>query len=381
MAGRDSQVIVSWSNLSSSDWPKTASSGKDALTVTLPADPEDHVAAVMEAWTGRGLTIFDQRSRMLFVAGEGPDVIAYYAAVCGLAKRWIEIQVGGVPLDFQRACDEGRELADAGSPAERLVWAQVGGEDPGHLPYAAFEAGTSLGREAVSMIRHAPRLRLVPPGRVEPALLCFALVAGIRGAERLPFLSTGREPEPDGRDSPDQGIDLHEIRRRIGVHRRLRRPDADEIVRPGTDLAGYRRLAQANAMPVEPVLLRLGCSATADDPALWDCPRTGPPHKKDARPSLRIRRNRARCGVCDREPLTPVQLARTPCGSPPTRPPPSSSTSGASPAAPPSATAARSWSPRHAGGRQLSSAIAIVMSSATGQSPIAALASRSPSPP
>lgn len=308
MASQGSQVIVSWSNLSSSDWPKTASSEKNALTVSLPAGPEDYVTAVMEAWTGRGLTIFDQRSRMLFVAGEGPDVIAHYTAVCGLAKRWIEVQVKGVPLDFQRAYDEGRALADAGHPAERLVWAQAGGEDPGYLPHVAFEAGTNLSREAVSTIRYARRLRLVPPGRVKPALLCFALVAGIRGAERLPFLSTGREPEPGGKDSPDQGIDLHEIRKRIGTHRRLRRPDADEIVKPGADLASYRRLAQANATPIESALLRLGCSTADDDPALWDCPRTGPPHRKDARPSLRIRRNRARCGVCDREPLTPAQL-------------------------------------------------------------------------
>ncbi|WP_336217044.1 hypothetical protein [Nonomuraea sp. LPB2021202275-12-8] len=268
------------------------------------------MAAVLEAWAGQGLTISDRRSRMLFVAGEGPDVIAYYAAIGGLAKRWIEVEVKGVPLDLQQTYDEGRGLADAGRPAEHLEWAQVGGEDPGFLPHAAFEAGTRLSPKAVSMIRYADRLRMVPPGRVKPALLCFALVAGIRetNRERFPFLSTGREPAPTGKNSPDQGIDLHSIRQRISSHRKLRVPSAYEIVKPDTDLANYQKLAQANATPIESVLLRLGCSATDDDPAWWNCPRPGGHRNRDARPSLRIRKNEARCGICDKGPLPPAQL-------------------------------------------------------------------------
>ncbi|MBB5629605.1 hypothetical protein [Sphaerisporangium krabiense] len=278
--------------------------------MTLPAGVEDHVEAVLEAWTGEGLEISDRRSRMVFVAGAGPDVIAYYAVVCGLANRWIDAQVKGVALDMPQICEEGRRLGDGGRLASPLMWAQVGGEDPRHMPHVAFEPGTPLSPEAVSMIRWASRLRMVPPSRVQPALECFALVAGIRETKghHWPVLSTGHEPEPKNQNTSSQGIDLEKLWQRISRKRRRRAPDDYEIVQAETERENYRKLADANVTPIDSVLLRLGCSATTDSPPVWDCPRPERHKERNPRPTLRIRDNKAECHVCDKEPLTPALL-------------------------------------------------------------------------
>ncbi|GII86067.1 hypothetical protein Ssi03_40570 [Sphaerisporangium siamense] len=278
--------------------------------MTLPAGVEDHVAAVLEAWTGKGLEISDRRSKMMFVAGEGPDVIAYYAVLCGLANRWVDVQVKGVALDMPQIYEEGRGLSDAGRSSPPPKWAQVGGEDPRHMPHVAFEPGTPLSPEAVSMIRWASRLRMVPPRRVKPALECFALVAGIRETKghHWPVLSTGLEPEPKNKNTSGQGIDLEKLWQRISMNRRRRVRDDYEIVEAETGREDYRKLADANVTPIDSVLLRLGSSATTDGPPVWACPRPDRHKERNPRPTLRIRDNKAGCHVCDKEPLTPAQL-------------------------------------------------------------------------
>ncbi|MEV4094444.1 hypothetical protein [Streptosporangium saharense] len=278
------------------------------MTVTLPAGVEDHVAAVLEAWANQRLKISDRRSRMVFVAGEGPDVIAYYAVICGLANRWVDVQVNGVTSDMEHIWEDGRRLTDGGSMTPSLKWAQVGGEDPLHMPHVALEPETQPSPEAVSMIRYAYRLRMVPPRRVKPALERFVFLAGIRDIRgpRLPVLSTGHEPEPKNTKTSGQGIDLEELRKRISKIRRRHVQDDYEIVQAETELESYRKLADANAEPIDSVLLRLGCSATTDSPPVWDCPRP----IRHQHPSLRIRDNKAKCQVCDRNKdlLTPTQL-------------------------------------------------------------------------
>ncbi|RBQ16006.1 hypothetical protein DP939_32335 [Spongiactinospora rosea] len=279
----------------------------DPIIVRLPAGPEDHVAALLGAWTGQGLAVSDRRSAMRFEAGDAPDALVYYMVLYGLTNRWVDVHVDGVPVDFQRIYEESRALPDAGRRAEHLMWAQAGGEDPPEgLPHAVLEPGGVPSPQAVSLIRYSARLRMVPPAPTGAAFACLARVAGIRhvGRERFPFLSTGREPEPVARNSPGQGIDVYEVVRVAARHRRSRESHEYEIV-PAADPARYRRPAEANATPIEAVLTRLGSAAT-DDPVVWTCPEAG--HDPTLPALLRIRRNRARCLSCHADSLPPAGL-------------------------------------------------------------------------
>ncbi|MFG1948149.1 hypothetical protein [Nonomuraea sp. NPDC048826] len=291
-----------------------SSSAPRPITLHLPPEPEDHVAAVLDAWTGQGLSISDRRFSMRFEAGGIPDALIYYVVLSELVNRWVAVDVNQVPVDFQRIYEESRRLPDAGKPSPFTTWAQVGGEDPGYLPHVVVETEADLTPETVSLIRYASRLRMVPPARTKAAFVCLARVAGIRLARqrRLPFLSTGRELEPLHKQAPDQGVDLEHLRMSVIPRRKVNPPTTYDLVPPGKGRKRYRTLAEANAAPIEPLLGRLGSSSTGDEPVVWTCPRVASRHLANPKPSLRIRSNRAMCTGCDTAYLTPVELvART----------------------------------------------------------------------
>jgi len=276
------------------------------VTIELPEEPDDHIAAFLEAWTAQGLSVADKRSSMRFEAGALPDALIYYVVLSEFVNRWVDVTVNRVPVDFERVYEESRKLPDAGKPAQVLYWAQVGGEDPGHMPHAVVETAGNLDPGTVSMIRYASWLRMVPPpARTKAAFVTFARVAGIRRGRqrRLPFLSTGREPEPLNKKGADQGVDLERLRLRVVPHRKGGPPQTYDLVPPRRDRRQYRKLSEANAEPVTSVLERLGC-APDEETGEWTCPRAARRPGHPQKPSVRVEQNRARCRRCDAAPLT-----------------------------------------------------------------------------
>ncbi|MEU5511118.1 hypothetical protein [Streptomyces fungicidicus] len=280
------------------------------VTIELPESPADHIAAFLDAWGAQGLSVADRRSSMRLEAGSLPDALKYYVVLSEFVNRWVDVTVNRVPVDFERVYEESRKLPDAGKPAEVPQWAQVGGDDPGHMPHAVVETAEDLVPETVSMIRYAYRLRLVPPpARTKAAFVTFARVAGIRlgRQRRLPFLSTGREPEPLNKKGDDQGVDLERLRLQVIPHRKDGPPQTYDVVPPRRDRRRYRALSEANAEPVTSVLTRLGCSQD-EESGVWTCPRAARRPGHPQKPTVRVEKNRARCLTCDAAPLTSAGL-------------------------------------------------------------------------
>ncbi|MEU0755685.1 hypothetical protein [Streptomyces albogriseolus] len=286
----------------------TASAAR--VSIELPEGPADHIAAFLEAWGAQGLSVADRRSSMRFEAGSLPDALIYYVVLSEFVNRWVDVTVNRVPVDFERVYEESRTLPDAGRPAEVPQWAQAGGDDPGHMPHVVVETAEAPAPETVSMIRYAYRVRMVPPPvRTKAAVVTFARVAGIRRGRqrRLPFLSTGREPEPHDKKGDDQGIDLERLRLQVIPHRKDGPPQTYDVVPPRRDRPQYRKLSEANAEPATSVLTRLGCSQD-EESGEWTCPRAARRPGHPQKPSVRVEKNRARCRTCDVAPLTSAEL-------------------------------------------------------------------------
>ncbi|URN09595.1 hypothetical protein LUW74_43775 [Actinomadura madurae] len=166
--------------------------------------------------------------------------------------------------------------------------------------------------DVVSVIRYAIRLRMVPPRSPRDALSAFVRIAAMRrrSDDRFPFLSTGRESMPVGKDGEDQGIDLELLRRRAARYRkeqRAGRAGGPELVPPVPVPARNRRIAEANAHDVRAVMRLLGVSG--GDEGVWPCPRSRNHPAGDRAPSLRVSGdNRVRCRHCDSEKIGAVRL-------------------------------------------------------------------------
>ena len=282
-------------------------------TVDLVPGEGDIVSATIDGLRASGLTAADFRSRVLFLASDGPECLVPYAALCGFAGRRIDALAGGTVLPFSRPAAYGADLPDAGRPPGHLMWGQVGGPDAEGIPTAHLarpERGL-VSPEAATVIRYAARLRMVPPDSAGAALAMFVLVAAMRrrGDDRFPYLSTGTEPVPLSKDDPRQGVDLERIRRAAAQYRqqlRAARPGA-EIVPPVAVAPRDRRLAEANAARIGEVLRRLGAAPAAAD--RWHCPRPGRHNNGDENPSMRTYGDdRTRCRRCDAEKIGPLKL-------------------------------------------------------------------------
>ena len=309
-----------------------APEGVTAVTLRPTRDPDGDtgagaVAAALGGLRASGLTAADLRSRVLFLAPEGTAAgLVAYAALCGFSGRRLDVWADGTVLEADPIDRAGAAVPDPGPPPRFLTWAQVGGPVAEGIPTVAIPgldrlAGGGRGGDGpgggpvadpqvVSVIRYAARLRMVPPGSARAAFTLFLLVAAMRrgAADRFPFLSTGREPVPHGRDAPGQGIDLERLRQEAVRYRRgqrrARRAGA-EIVPPVPLPPHDARAAGADRADVREVLRRLGARPGAD--GLWFCPRPGA--HPEGRPTLRLYGDgRARCPRCDTERVGPLRL-------------------------------------------------------------------------
>ncbi|GAA4336922.1 hypothetical protein GCM10023178_50100 [Actinomadura luteofluorescens] len=279
----------------------------------VPGDDQDVIAATIAGLRASGLTAADFRSRVIYLAPEDPNCLVPYAALCGFAGRRVDAYAGGTVLEFSRLDPQGEAFPDAGRPPGYLEWGQVGGEDGGALPTVHVGSGAQqlVTPEAVTVIRYAARLRMVPPPSARDALATFVLREGLRrrADDRFPYLSTGNEPAPVTKDDPTQGIDLEKLRREAAKYRqelRAGRRGAD-MVPPVPVSPHNKRISEAKSVDVRTVLTRLGSSS--DDGNLWHCPRPSRHSNGDQNPSMKVYGdNRTRCHRCDAEKVGPIRL-------------------------------------------------------------------------
>jgi len=301
--------------------PLGAPAGPEGIkTVDLVLGEGDDVGTrVLAGLRSSGLAAADFRSRVIFLAVDEPISLVQYAALCGFAGRRIDAYADGTVLEFSRLAPDGAAFADAGRPDGFLMWAQAGsspaGGPPaeGGIPTVQVNPGSPdlVSPEAVTVIRYAARLRMVPPPTAREALAMFVLIAALRrrNDDRFPFLSTGNEPVPATKDDPAQGVDLEKIRREALRYRQELRGghSGAEIVPAVPVSARNRRIAEANAVDIRSVLRRLGSSS--DDSGLWHCPRPRNHSNGDHNPSMKVYGdNRTRCHRCDAEKVGPTRL-------------------------------------------------------------------------
>lgn len=279
----------------------------------VPGEGDDVISATIAGLRASGLTAADFRSRVIYLAPEGPGGLVTYAALCGFAGRRVDAYADGTVLEFSRLDPNGESFADAGRPDGHLMWGQVGGEEAEGVPTVQIGAGPDqlVRPEAATVIRYAARLRMVPPETARDALATFVLVAAIRrrADDRFPYLSTGNEPVPATKDDPAQGIDLEKLRReaaKVRQEQRSGRRGAD-LVPPVPIPPHNQRIAEAKGVDIRTVLQRLGSSS--DDGNLWHCPRPRRHSNGDVNPSMKVYGdNRTRCHRCDAEKVGPVRL-------------------------------------------------------------------------
>jgi hypothetical protein len=281
-------------------------------TVSLvPQGDGDVASSTLDALRASGLTAEDFRSRVIYLAPDGPGCLVPYAALCGFAGRRVDAYADGTVMEFSRSSPRGEDFADAGRPSGHLMWGQVGGPEAEEVPTVHIGPGRQATPEAVTVIRYAARLRMVPPRSAGEALAMFVFVAAIRqrADDRFPYLSTGSEPVPQSKSDPDQGIDLDGIRREAARYRQELRAGrrSTEVVPPVPVSPRNRRIADADAVGVRSVLERLGSSVA--EAGLWRCPRPRRHRHNDHNPSVKVYGdNRARCANCDAEKIGPVRL-------------------------------------------------------------------------
>jgi hypothetical protein len=282
-------------------------------TVELVPGEGDPVTSIIAALRASALTAADFRARVVFLAPEGRHCLVPYAGLCGFAGRRIDAYADGAVLEFSQLGHDAKEFPDAGRWPGHLMWGQVGGPPVDGVPTVQLQvgSGTLVSPEAATVIRYAARLRLVPPDSARDALAMFILVAALRrrADDRFPYLSTGTEPVPTVKDDPEQGIDLERIRRAAEQYRQELRAarESAEVVPPVPVSPRDRRLAEANAVDIRTVLVRLGSSSTEDD--RWYCPRPRRHNNRDENPSMKVHAdNRTRCHRCDLEKVGPLRL-------------------------------------------------------------------------
>ncbi|WDZ87490.1 SAV_2336 N-terminal domain-related protein [Micromonospora cathayae] len=286
------------------------------------ADGAESPEGAVGALRASGLSAADFVARVVLFAGEVRETLIHYAALYGFAGRRVDAYAERRLLRLSQPDPEYDDFPDAGRPDGYLEWGQAGGPPAAAVPTVSLDLRDPRN---VTVIRYAARLRLVPPPTPRAALQALVRVAAIRRrdrGERLPFLSTGREPAPVGKEDPAQGVDLERVRRAGQNHRQeLRRADhiVDDLLPPRPRPPWLRRMAEANAVDIRTVLARLG--SEPDETGKWRCPigpahdgpaHDGPAHDgpaHDGAATVRVSGdNRARCARCQAEKVGPVRL-------------------------------------------------------------------------
>lgn len=273
------------------------------LTAPETLTPEN----VVEALETTGLTPSDLRARANLFVEDNPQntifALAVYAALCGMANRRLDVQVGQDVLnlpEFDRvirtAPDQGRE--------EGLVHThlQIGGQTRENIPHLKLE--DKLTPQVVSQVRFARWVLFVPPSSPALALSQLVAIGAMRnraGLDRLPIVVDGTETIDNVTEAPAE-LCLHTLRRLAEELRRARRGDNREaladFVEPSPRMS---RLVQASKEDFRSILTRLG-SVSAMVPArlnvpegeeielveAWRCPRPENHTNGDASPSSRV---------------------------------------------------------------------------------------------
>lgn len=297
--------------------------------------PAEHTPdGVIAALRNAEISPADLRSRVLFVADGGADylraVLMTYAALIGFTKRRVDVGFGtdGEAVSAEAFDQTVRTMPGLTRPDPVADTIQVGGPARDDIPHLD---ATALTPTIAAQIRFSRRLRFVPPEHTDKAVLQLVALAALRARgtqEKLPALCDGTEPAPT--DGPDTaGIDLNAVRRAAEELRRSLRSDNRDALAEPLEHNPYQRLADADSLPVEDTLVRLGASSkVVQVPAkpgteeydagvdvetvMWHCPRPERHTNGDANPSARIvvkgETSLFQCYRCDPERVGSLRL-------------------------------------------------------------------------
>lgn len=276
--------------------------------------PAEHTPeSVVETLRAAELTPADLRSRVLFVADGDSSyrraTVMTYAALLGFAKRRLDVAfaIDGEALTMDTFDASLRTMPGIVRPEVLPEVAQVGGQPRADLVHVDVTAGLTLATAAT--IKFARRLRFVPPESTAAAIQMLVAIAALRARgpqDKFPLLCDGTEPGPVAGAAPDAaGVCLDTLRRSGEDIRRGLRSDNRAALAPCLEHNPFARLVEADAVPVETVLVRLGAkSKIVDLPAkpgtpehaegvtvpteVWHCPRPARHTNGDANPSSRV---------------------------------------------------------------------------------------------
>lgn len=284
----------------------------DGVRVVNLTPPVLEPDAVLDALRAAELTPADLRSRVLFVADGGADyrdvTLWVYATLLGFAKRRLDVAfaVDGEALAMDELDAVVRAAPIPDKPELPFEVVQVGGDVRADLPHVKIGAVLTAGDSAA--IRFARRLRFVPadaPALAVPQLVAVAALRARGLHEKLPMLCRGDEPVSSDQGPDSAGVCLDALRRAGEDLRRGLRSDNRDALADRAEEILYARLAEADAIPVERTLVRLGAkSKIVDLPArpgtpeheagttvpteVWHCPRPARHRNGDSNPSSRI---------------------------------------------------------------------------------------------
>lgn len=274
--------------------------------------PTEHTSdGVIAALRSAELTPADLRSRVLFVADGGNEyrtaTLMVYSALLGFAKRRIDVAfaIDGEAIPMDEFDARVRKMPVMERPETPADTAQVGGEARTDLTY--LDANSAMSAGGAATIRFARRLRFVPPAATALALPQLVAIAALRARgqmDKLPLLCDGTEPAPEG-VTDAAGVCLDTLRRAGEEIRRGLRSDTRDALAPRLEENPNFRLAEADAIPVERTLVRLGARSKIIEMAakpgtpehaqgttipteVWHCPRPDRHTHGDANPSSRI---------------------------------------------------------------------------------------------
>lgn len=286
--------------------PQTSALRIADVTPSEPQTGQNLADAVVQALARAGLGPEDFRARILLAVDSRDPMTAVltYAAVVGLAGRYVDAMVDGRVLPLAKLAEQRSVPPDAGRPGEAVEVLEADGAEEGLLAHPA----SGLDPKTVSLFRYAWQVRLTLSGEPAEALARFVAVASVRRrgtAERFPLLVPGTQAASGSAD-----VDADVVRRAGAALRRAHRLDnRREIVTPAEPTARMLRLRSAAAAPVAEVMLRLG-SALDEAGERWRCPRPQRHTNGDRNPSMVQRDgNQVRCARCDIEPVDPLRLA------------------------------------------------------------------------
>lgn len=260
--------------------------------------------AALAAIVAAGLTAADLRTRTLFIAGPGPvdAALVVYAALCGFASRKLDVS-------------DLREVLDARSLDATLGDIPALDDAPEHVvvgPATPLDGRSALTvHDAASIASSRKAFFQIGAATTMETLESFVAISAIRrrkNTERFPYLVLSEAFDPTVDDAASSCIDLDDVRRRAAQLRRDRRiDDRGSLVDPRELTDRQRRLVEASALPLGPVLIRLG---SHEDPTtgFWRCPRPERHRNGDANPSAKIHEDGFRCFRCDLEQVDALRL-------------------------------------------------------------------------